>query len=73
MIPMKPLIPLLLLAALILASAGCIQPPDPVTENETGFNLSAVERDPVREAAAFAAEFPPDGRRYPRLPSIMPS
>ena len=33
---MKPLIPLLLLAALILASAGCIQPPDPVTENETG-------------------------------------
>ena len=61
MIPMKPLlIPLLLLAALILASAGCVQPLDPVTENETGFNLSAVERDQVREAAAFAAEFPPD-------------
>ena len=55
---MKPLLPLLLLAALVLAAAGCIQPPAPVTENETAYNLSAVERDPVREAAALAAYFP---------------
>ncbi|MDE2518692.1 MAG: hypothetical protein O0X93_09850 [Methanocorpusculum sp.] len=56
---MKSLLPLILLLA-VLATAGCIQPPAPLTENETGFNLSAVERDPVREAGAFAAEFPPD-------------
>ncbi|MDR0981537.1 MAG: hypothetical protein LBL85_07215 [Methanocalculaceae archaeon] len=56
---MKPLIPLLLLlAVLALFTAGCIQSPASVTENETGFNLSAVERDPVREAAAEKVHFP---------------
>jgi len=56
---MNPLIPLLfLLAVLALATAGCIQPPAPVTDNETGFNLSVVERDPVREAAAEKVHFP---------------
>ena len=54
---MKPLLTLLVLAALVLAIAGCIQPPAPVTENETAYNLSAVERDPVREAAALAGHF----------------
>ena len=56
---MKPLIPLLLLTAfLVLATAGCIQPPaESIPGNETGFNISAVERDPVREAAAQAAHF----------------
>jgi hypothetical protein len=59
---MIPLIPLLLLTAfLILAAAGCIQPPaETITANETVCNISAVERDPVQEAAAFAAEFPSD-------------
>ena len=57
---MKPLIPLLfLLAFLLLATAGCIQPPaEPNPANETGFNISAVERDPVREAAAEKIQFP---------------
>ena len=56
---MKPRIPLLLLlAVLVLATAGCIQPSaEPNPGNETGFNISAVERDPVREAAAQAAHF----------------
>ena len=51
---MNPRIPLLLLTAfLLLATAGCIQPPaEPNPANETGYNISAVERDPVREAAA---------------------
>lgn len=56
---MKPPIPLLLLlAVLAVFSTGCIQPPAAATENETGFNLSAVERDPVREAAAEKVPFP---------------
>lgn len=56
---MKSLPPLLLLiAVLALFIAGCIQPPAAnTTENETGFNLSAVERDPVRKAAAQAVHF----------------
>lgn len=58
---MKPVIPLLLLLAVLdVFSTGCIQPPAAATENETGFNFSAVERDPVREAVAFAVAFPPD-------------
>ena len=57
---MKPRIPLLLLlAVLVLATAGCIQPSaEPNPGNETGFNISAVERDPVREAAAQEVQFP---------------
>ena len=57
---MKPLIPLLfLLAVLVLATAGCVQPPaEPIPGNETGYNISAVERDPVREAAAEKIQFP---------------
>jgi len=56
---MKPLIPLLLLLVVLAAfTAGCIQPPFPLTENETGYNLSTVERDPVREAASQEAYFP---------------
>ena len=54
---MKPLLTLLLLAAFVLATAGCIQPPASVTENETAYSLSAVERDPVREAAALSGHF----------------
>ncbi|MDV0444420.1 hypothetical protein [Methanorbis rubei] len=57
---MKPLLPLiLLLAILAVFTAGCILPPaETITENETTFNLSAVERDPVRESAAEEVHFP---------------
>ena len=57
---MNPRIPLLLLTALlVLATAGCIQPPaEPNPGNETEYNISSIERDPVREAAALEAYFP---------------
>ncbi len=53
---------LLLLLFLISAvfTTGCVQPPAPNPQENTSFNLSAVERDPVREAAAEAAQFPKD-------------
>ncbi|MDE2518693.1 MAG: hypothetical protein O0X93_09845 [Methanocorpusculum sp.] len=70
---MKPLIPLLfLLAVLALATAGCIQPPAPLTENETGFNISAVERDHVREAAAEAVHFPKNITELDDLDLMLP-
>ncbi len=47
---------LFLISAVLLA--GCIQPPAPGPQENTSFNLSAAERDPVREAAAEAVQFP---------------
>ncbi|MDV0444421.1 hypothetical protein [Methanorbis rubei] len=56
---MKFLLPFLLFFAVFAAfTAGCLLPPaETIAEKETAFNLSAIERDPVREAAAQAAHF----------------
>lgn len=45
---------------LIIATAGCVQPPASEPQENTSFNISAVERDPVREAAAEAVLLPKD-------------
>ena len=61
---------LFLISAVLLA--GCIQPPTPDLQENTSVNISAVERDPVRETAAEAAHFPKDAsdglKRLPPFP-----
>lgn len=69
---MNPVIPLLLLlAVLAVFSTSCIQPPAAATENEIGFNLSAVERDPVREAVADADELRKTLPPFPQYYAFM--